>query len=193
MKHTRERLLFLLIITLIGCGPIITFNKYAPPDLPKSELATLQMDTIGMWIQQAGMRKVKIDLLEMKIDKKLAVRKKIKDNKSISIDDIYVVPGTHNLSVRSIISYLNPHSFNRTKYRVYIQTVVTLSAELKADRTYIVKTNLLHSDKRGIFFITNLDSDKRGVLSIEVVDKKTDEVVSRHVNTHYKYKGMVAE
>ena len=65
--------------------------------------------------------------------------------------------------------------------------------ELKADRTYIVETNLLHSDKRGIFFITNLDSDIIGVLSIEVFDKKTGEVVSRHVNTHYKYKGMVAE
>ena len=194
MKRTRERLLFLLIITLIGCGPIITFNKYAPPDLPKSELATLQIDTTGMWIQQAGMHKVKTDLLEVEIDKKLAVRKKNKDNKSISIDDIYVVPGTHNLSVRSIISYLNPHiDSNMTKYRVYIQTVVTLSAELKADRTYIVKTNPLHSDKSGFFFITYLDSDKRGVLSIEVVDKKTDEVVSRHVNTHYKFKGMVAE
>ena len=49
MKHTRERLLFLLIITLIGCGPIITFNKYAPPDRPKSELATLQIDTTGIY------------------------------------------------------------------------------------------------------------------------------------------------
>ena len=50
------------------------------------------------------MFEVEIDLLEVKIDKKLAVRKKIKENKSISIDDIYVVPGTHTLSVRGIIS-----------------------------------------------------------------------------------------
>ena len=132
-----------------------------------------------MWIQQAGMREVKIDLLEMEIDKKLAVRKKIKDNKNISIDNIYVVPGTHNLSARSITYYLDPHSLYRNKHRVYIQTTVTLSAELKADRTYIVKANL-HPD------IT-------GVLSIEVVDKKIGKVVSRHVNTHFKYKAVSAE
>lgn len=179
MKHTRERLLFLLIITLIGCGPIITFNKYAPPDLPKSELATLQIDTTGMWIQQAGMLEVEIDLLEVEIDKKLAVRKKIKDNKNISIDDIYVVPGTRNLSARSITYYLDPHSLYRNKHRVYIQTVVTLSAELKADRTYIVKANL--------------HPDIIGVLSIEVVDKKTDEVVSQDLNTHYKSKAVSVE
>jgi hypothetical protein len=169
MKHTRERLLFLLIITLpslIGCGPIITFNKYTPPDLPKSELATLQIGTTGMRIQQVGM--------EVEIDGKLAVRKKIKDNKNISIDDIYVVPGTHNLSARSITYYLDPHSLYRNKHRVYIQTTVTLSAELKADRTYIVKANL-HPDITGVF-------------SIEVVDKKIGKVVSRNLNTHFKYK-----
>ena len=85
MKRARERLLFLLIITLIpsliGCGPIITFNKYAPPDRPKSELATLQIDTTDLWIQQVGMFEVEIDLLEVKIDKKLAVRKKLKRTK----------------------------------------------------------------------------------------------------------------
>ena len=117
MKRARERLLFLLIITLIpsliGCGPIIMFNKYAPPDRPKSELATLQIDTTDLWIQQVGMFEVEIDLLEVKIDKKLAVRKKIKENKSISIDDIYVVPGTHTLSVRGITHYQSSVSRHR--------------------------------------------------------------------------------
>ena len=133
-----------------------------------------------MWIQQVGMFEVEIDLLEVEIDKKLAVRKKIKDNKNISIDDIYVVPGTQNLSARSITYYLDPHSLYRNKHRVYIQTTVALKlAELKADRTYIVKANL-HPD------IT-------GVLSIEVVDKKIGKVVSRNLNTHFKYKAVSAE
>ena len=114
MKNRKSiGLCVLLTLSVLGCGPIITFNKYVPPDLPKSELATLQVDTTGSWIQQTAMLEVKIDLIEMQIDKKLAVRKKIKDNKNISIDDIYVAPGTHTLSVRGITYHLSDHPLSK--------------------------------------------------------------------------------
>ena len=95
MYRTRT-ILFLTIIalipSLIGYGTIISFGKYAQPDLPKSELATLQIDTNDLWPQATGPPvEVEIDLIQVRISGKLAVRKKIEDKENISIDDIYVV------------------------------------------------------------------------------------------------------
>ena len=95
--------------------------------------------------------------------------------------------GTHNFFVKGITYYCWEFvSTNRrtmkpriTKGRAYIHTTVTLSAELKADNTYIVKANF--------------NPDRINVLNIEVVDKKMDKVVSRNLNTHFKHKQKMME
>ncbi len=95
--------LALLSLHFFGCGTMfIKEDEYETPDLPKSELAVIQIDTKGNWMQRTN-------LIALRIDGKLAIRKEIAENKDVSIDEILVAPGKHDMSV--LIIYQDLRSF----------------------------------------------------------------------------------
>ena len=93
-------------LTFVGCGVFMPKGEYEAPQLPKSELATIKIDTEGGWIQR-------YNLIVFRIDGKLALREKIDALEKISIDDeILVAPGKHDMSV--LVVY---ESFHRSSGR----------------------------------------------------------------------------
>ena len=98
-----------LILLLAGCGKMgaifATKAEYKVPALPKVQLATIQVDTDKGWVHR-------INRLTLRIDGQLALDEKIDADKDITIKEILVAPGEHNISVMLIyqsFSEVMPH------------------------------------------------------------------------------------
>lgn len=143
----------LLSLSFFGCGTMfVREGKYTTPDLPQSELATIQVDTNGKWIQ-------KTNLISLRINGKLALRQEIREDKTISIDEILVAPGKHHMLL-IVLTDSFPEGIRQDR-----QTMSYYSIETKADNTYLLK---------GKFSDSNGDD-----LTFELVDTETDKVVSK--------------
>ena len=129
----------LLSLLFAGCGAI-SFSKgaYEVPKSPKSELATVKIDTEGGWLHRYS-------LIVFRIDGKLAVREEIKMDEAVSIDEILVAPGKHDMSVTTI------HTIFHGDKRETVQTVSRFSADVTAGNTY-----LLNKEKK----LVDVDIDK---------------------------------
>ena len=121
----------LALLPFVGCGTVV--NKFMPkgeyetPQLSKSELATIRIDTEIGWLQR-------YNLIVFRIDGKLALRKNIKTDEKIAIDEILVVPGKYDMSVTTIHRSFVDKSIGRT-----LQTVSWFSADLSAGGTYLLQ------------------------------------------------------
>lgn len=121
----------LLSLLFAGCGTVInTFTsegEYETPQLPKSELATVKIDTDGGWLQR-------YKLIAFRIDGKLAVRKQIDTHDEIAIDEILVLPGKRDMSVTTIHRHFF-HNDTGTTSQIWSK----FSADVKAGGTYLLK------------------------------------------------------
>lgn len=143
----------LLSLSVLGCGTIFMWEgKYEAPDLPKSELATIQIDTKGKWIQRTN-------LIALRINGKVALRKEIGENKDVSIEDVLVDPGKQDMSV--LIIYESYDKGTRTT----VQKSASFDADVKAGGVYLLKGDFTYS----------VGSE----FSFELVDADTDRVVSK--------------
>ena len=126
-------------------------GEYEAPQLPKSELATIKIDTEGGWLQR-------YHLIVFRIDGKLAVSKNIEGREKVAIDDeILVAPGKHGMSLLAV--YKSFHEDTPSDRQV----VSRFSADVEAGRTYLL-TGELSSE-------FNLKS--------KLVDTNRDKVVSK--------------
>ena len=116
----------LLSLPFVGCGVFVLEGKYEAPQLPKSELATIEIDTEGGWLQR-------YNLIVFRIDGKLALREKIGDLGGDSIDEILVAPGKHDMSMSTI------HNTFDGGARSAVQTTSRFSADVKAGGTYLLR------------------------------------------------------
>ena len=156
--------LIVLLFLLLGCtstyqqSSILTQeSRYQTPDLPKSELATIQIDTD--WIHHNS-------LFALAINKKVAVRGKIRENNN----EIYVVPGSHEMALLLI---------NETHSGKEQQSASCLSIEVKADTTYLLTAEY--------------ENDTEDNLCFQLTDTTTQEVVSQpqtENNTTFDYKNF---
>ena len=117
----------LLSLPFVGCSVFMPKGEYKAPQLSKSELATIQIDTERGWLQR-------YNLIVFRIDGKLALRENIKTDGKIAIDEILVVPGKHDMSVTTIHRSFVDKSIGRT-----LQTVSWFSADLSAGGTYLLQ------------------------------------------------------
>ena len=117
----------LLSLPFVGCGLLMPEGAYEAPQLPKSELAIIKIDTEGGWIHRYS-------LIALRIDGKLAVSKNIKGHEEISIGEILVVPGKHDMSVSTV-----HNTFTDEGRPNVIQAVSNFSADVKAGSTYLLK------------------------------------------------------
>lgn len=146
----RKTFATLLVLLILGCGTIFPTPKYVTPNLPKSELAILHIDTTSEYLKH-------INLIEVHIDKRLAVRQEIEKNKHISIDAVFVTEGQHDITVIFFAETSPSRTYDPIrKQKVYFY----FDVELKANGAYVVK--LLSSHKRD------------GSLFIDIFDKETD-------------------
>ena len=147
-------ILFLSIVLslpFVGCGVVMPEGEYEAPQLPKSELATIKIDTEGGWLQR-------YHLIVFRIDGKLAVSKNIEGREKVAIDDeILVAPGKHGMSLLAV--YKSFHEDTPSDRQV----VSRFSADVEAGRTYLL-TGELSSE-------FNLKS--------KLVDTNRDKVVSK--------------
>lgn len=120
----------LLSLLSVGCGRIVntfvTKGEYKAPALPKTELATIQVNTDGGWLQR-------LDQLALRIDGGLALEKKIDADEEITIKEIVVSPGQHNMSVQIIY-----RSFDDVMPQPH-QIVTNFSADVKAGGSYLLQ------------------------------------------------------
>ena len=121
----------LLSLPFVGCGLFMPKGAYKVPQLPKSELATIQIDTEGGWIQRP-------DLLLFRIDGKVALREKIEFSKKVAIDEVLVVPGKHNMSLTVIYEAFHEHKLRDRQIRS------TFSADVKAGAVYLLRGEFSH-------------------------------------------------
>ena len=154
----------LLALSVCGCGTIIPPSKYVPPDLPKSELATIKIDTTGKYIKG-------VVLIEVRINGKRALRQKIGDNKNTSIPDVFVAAGKHDMSVMIRHKVWDYSRSLRYFPAVNLKTTSTFSAELKSGGTYLVKV------------LSPYRHDAAPI--IELFDENTGEVVSYNRKDRY--------
>ena len=117
----------LLSLPFVGCGVFMPTGEYEAPQLPKSELATIQIDTKGGWLQR-------YKLIAFRIDGKLAVHKQIDAHEEIAIDEILVLPGKRDMSVTTIHRHFFQNDTGST-----IQTLSKFSADVKVGGTYLLK------------------------------------------------------
>ena len=143
----------LLSLQVLGCSPAVTLDgNYITPNLPKSEMATIQIDTDGQWIQR-------INQVALRIDGKLALRKKFTENTEGTKNKVSVVPGKHTMSVL-ILTDTSPDGVRKE-----VQITSSLSAKVNAGVTYLVKGE----------FDNSVDDD----LTVELIDTTTDEVIEK--------------
>lgn len=120
----------LLPLLLVGCGRIVntfvTKGEYKVPALPKAELATIQVNTDGGWLQR-------LDQLALRIDGGLALEKKIDADEEVTIKEIVVSPGQHNMSM--LIIY---RSFDDVIPQPH-QIVTNFSADVEAGGSYLLQ------------------------------------------------------
>ncbi len=145
----RKTFATLLALFILGCGTIFPTPKHVTPNLPESELAILHIDTTSEYLKH-------INLIEVHIDKHLAVHQEIEKNKHISIDDVFVTEGKHDITV-IFVAETSPNRYNFYPKR---KQIAYFDVELKANGAYVVK--LLSSHLRD------------GDLFIEIFDKETD-------------------
>ena len=143
----------LLSLSFIGCGIFVSEGEDEAPQLPKSELATIQIDTEGEWIQRP-------DLIVLRIDGRLALSKKIELGKDLAIDEVLVVPGKRNMSLAVIYEAFHEHKLRDR------QILSTLSADVKAGGVYLLRGEFSH----------NTDSELG--FQCELVDTVKDKVVA---------------
>ena len=117
----------LLSLPFVGCGIFVLEGEYKTPQLPKSELATIKIDTEKGWVQQ-------YNLVVLRIGGKLALREKIGDQEEHSIGEILVAPGEHDMSVSTIRD-----SFTDKGKPSAVQAVSRFSADVKAGGTYLLR------------------------------------------------------
>ncbi len=143
----------LLSLPILGCGTAVMQNdRYLTPNLPESELATIQIDTDEQWIQR-------INQLALRINGKLALRKKFTENTKNTKDEVFVVPGKHTMAVL-VLTDTYPDGVRKD-----LQITTNLSAKVKSGITYILKGE----------FDNSVDDD----LTVELIDTSTDEVISK--------------
>ena len=116
----------LLSLPFIGCGIFMPEGEYKAPQLPKSELATVKIDTENGWLHR-------YNLIVFRINGKLALREKIGSYKGDSIDEILVAPGKHDMSMATI------HNAFDGDARSTVQTTSRFSADVKAGGTYLLR------------------------------------------------------
>ena len=117
----------LLSLPFVGCGTLFMSERaYEVPQLPKSELAIIQIDTEGGWLQR-------YNLIVFRIGGKVALREKIGFYEASSVDEVLVVPGKHDMSISTI------HNSFEDDARSTIQTTSRFSADVKAGGTYLLR------------------------------------------------------
>ena len=139
----------LLLPFFTGCGTVVNQftakEEYEAPQLPKSELATIKIDTDGGWLQR-------YHLIVFRIDGKLALSKNIEAHEDVSIDEILVAPGTHNMSL--LVVYESFHEDTPSDRQI----VSRFSADVEAGSTYLLKGELRsESNFKGKLVDTNKD------------------------------------
>ena len=145
----------LLSLLFAGCGTVInkftSEGEYEAPSLPKSELATIKIDTEGGWLQR-------YHLIVFRIDGKLALSQKIDALKKVSIDDeILVAPGKRDMSLLVVYESFDGDTPDNRQLQSWF------SADVEAGRTYLLKGEL------------RSESNFKGKL----VDANKDKVVSK--------------
>ena len=140
----------LLSLLFAGCGTVInkftSEGEYKTPQFPKSELATIKIDTDGGWLQR-------YHLIVFRIDGKLAVRQKIDALEKVSIDDeILVTPGKHDMSLLVVYESFDGDTPGNRQLQSWF------SADVEAGRTYLLKGELRsESNFKGKLVDTNQD------------------------------------
>lgn len=143
----------LLSLTFFGCGTrFMGENHYVTPKMSKSELAAIQIDTKAHWFQQSM-------LFAIAINGKMALQKKRWQNTTISIDDILLMPGTHDLSLR-LLTEVTPTGRSRERH-----TLLRFSIDVKAGRTYLLKGDLVSNDTEDDLCFEFIDTDTGEVVS----------------------------
>ena len=151
----------LLPLLLVGCGRIVnTFvmkGEYKAPALPKTELATIQVNMVGGWLRR-------LNQFALRINGRLALDEKIDVDEEITIKEILVSPGQHNMSVRIIY-----RSFDDVIPQPH-QIVTGFSVDVEAGGSYLLRGE----------FSPNVD----GELSFKswLVDTSTGKDVSKKNN-----------
>lgn len=123
-----------LSLLFAGCGTVInkftSKGEYEAPQLPKSELATIKIDTDGGWLQR-------YHLIVFRIDGKLAVSQKVDALEKVSIDDeILVTPGKHDMSLLVVYEFFDGDTPDNRQLQSWF------SADVEAGRTYLLKGEL---------------------------------------------------
>ncbi len=147
------RLLVLALLSLatFGCNThFMSEGNYIAPDLPKSELAAIQIDTDGQWIQRTNQ-------VVLRINGKIALRNNFESNKG-AINKVLVAPGNHQLSI-TVLTDTYPDGVRQD-----LQIMSKFSAEVKAGMAYLLNVK----------FDNSVDDD----LTVELIDTNTDKVVS---------------
>ena len=140
----------LLSLPFVGCGVVMPEAEYETPQLPKSELATIKIDTDGGWLQR-------YHLIVFRIDGKLAMSKNIEAVEEVSIDDeILVVPRKHEMSLLLVYETFHGDTPGNRQMQSWF------SADLEAGSTYLLKS------------VGGNEADFRG----ELIDTDRDKVVS---------------
>lgn len=140
----------LLSLLFFGCGTIkrkfISEGEYEAPQLPKSELATIKIDTEGGWLQR-------YHLIVFRIDGKLAVSQKLDALEKVSIDDeILVAPGKHDMSLLVVYESFDGDTPDNRQLQSWF------SADVEAGSTYLLKGELRsESNFKGKLVDTNKD------------------------------------
>lgn len=144
----------LLVIPSFGCGTTMfaSDSKYVAPNLPVSELATIQIDTDGQWIQR-------INQVSLRINGKLASQMKFTENTKDTENKVLLVPGKHTISL-IVLTDTFPDGERKN-----LQISSNLSANVKPGITYILKGE----------FDNSIDDD----LTAKLIDINTEKVVSK--------------
>ncbi len=138
----------------IGCGGIVntfvTKGEYKVPALPKTELATIQVNTDGGWLRQ-------LNQFAFWIDGRLALAEKIDVDEEITIKELLVSPGQRNMSVQIIYK-----SFGDAIPQPY-QITTNFSANVKAGGSYLLQGEFspsLDGDLSFKSWLTDANTDK---------------------------------
>jgi hypothetical protein len=101
-------------------------GEYKAPALPKTELATIQVNMVGGWLRR-------LNQFALRINGRLALDEKIDVDEEITIKEILVSPGQHNMSVRIIY-----RSFDDVIPQPH-QIVTGFSVDVEAGGSYLLR------------------------------------------------------
>ncbi len=146
----------LLSLPFMGCTKAEIFgsgSEYKAPELPKSELATIKVDTEGEWMQRP-------DLIVLRIDGRLTLSEKIELGRDLAIDEILVAPGKRDISLKVVYEAFHEHKLRDR------EILSILSADVKAGGVYLLRGEFSH------------DTDSELGFQCELVDTVKDKVVA---------------